>query len=184
MDPSNNPDGEFGYGSGHVNPVKAINPGLVYDTVKGDNLRFLCSIGYDDDKIRKIAGDDSSSCPESSKNQLPRDFNYPSLTASVSAGVSFTVSFHRTVTNVGVARSIYNAKVSSDSKLDVKVIPEVLSFKSLNEKKSYNVTVTGNTLKSSSMASASLVWSDGTHSVRSPIVIHTYKGAERTVSIP
>ena len=183
MDPSNNPDGELAYGSGHVNPVKAINPGLVYDTVKGDNIRFLCSIGYSEDTIRQISGDNSS-CPENSKNVLPRDFNYPSLTTAVPAGDSFTVNFHRIVTNVGVARSTYKVKVSSNSKLMVKVIPEVIFFKSLKEKKSYNVTVTGKALGGSSMLSTSLVWSDGTHSVRSPIVIHTYKGIERAVSIP
>ncbi|XVF68655.1 hypothetical protein PTKIN_Ptkin11bG0018800 [Pterospermum kingtungense] len=176
MDPSNNPDAEFGYGSGHVYPVAATNPGLVYDTVKGDNIRFLCSIGYDEGKIRQISGDNSS-CPKTSANLLPRDFNYPSLTAAVSTGVSFTVNFHRTVTNVGAPRSTYNAKVSSNSKLDIKVIPQVLSFKSLKEKKSYSVTVTGKALSTSTMVSASLVWSDGTNSVRSPIVIHTHKRA-------
>ncbi|XWS53205.1 hypothetical protein CRYUN_Cryun11dG0138100 [Craigia yunnanensis] len=183
MDPSNNPDGELAYGSGHVNPVKAINPGLVYDTVKGDNIRFLCSIGYSEDNIRQISGDNSS-CPENSENVLPRDFNYPSLTAAVPAGDSFTVNFHRIVTNVGVARSTYNVEVSSNSKLKVKVIPEVLFFKSLKEKKSYNVTVSGEALSDSSMSSTSLVWSDGTYSVRSPIVIHTYEGIQRAVSIP
>ncbi|XVF68657.1 hypothetical protein PTKIN_Ptkin11bG0019000 [Pterospermum kingtungense] len=183
MDPSNHVNGEFDYGSGHVNPVKAINPGLVYDTVKGDNIRFLCSIGYDEGKIRQISGDNSS-CPKTSANLLPRDFNYPSLTAAVSTGVSFTVSFHRTVTNVGVPRSTYNAKVSSNSKLDIKVIPQVLSFKSLKEKKSYNVTVTGNALSISTMVFASLVWSDGSHSVRSPIVIHTFKRSPETVRVP
>ncbi|EOY34208.1 Subtilase family protein, putative [Theobroma cacao] len=183
MDRSNNPDREFGYGSGHVNPVEAINPGLVYEAVKGDYIRFLCSIGYDEGKVRQITGDNSS-CPETFKNMLPRDFNYPSLTAEVPTGKSFTVGFHRTVTNVGVAGSTYKVKVSSNSKLRVKVIPEVLSFKSLKEKKSYNVTVTGKALDGSSMLSTSLVWSDGTHSVRSPIVVHTFEGFDRGVSIP
>ncbi|MBA0795116.1 hypothetical protein Gohar_006018 [Gossypium harknessii] len=70
MDPSNNSDGEFAYGSGHVNPVKAIDHGLVYDTVKGDNIRFLCSIGYVEGTIRIVTGHNSS-CPEKT---LPRDY--------------------------------------------------------------------------------------------------------------
>ncbi|KAK8615266.1 hypothetical protein V6N13_069043 [Hibiscus sabdariffa] len=176
MDPSKNPDGEFSYGSGHVNPIKAINPGLVYDNVEGDNIRFLCSIGYSEDNIRTISGTNSS-CPKNSSKTLPRDFNYPTLTALVEAGGSFTVNFQRTVTNVGVATSTYNATIASDSKLDVKVTPQVLSFKTLWEKKSYNVTVKGKALDEMSMASASLTWSDSIHNVRSPIVIHTYKGA-------
>ncbi|KAK8544376.1 hypothetical protein V6N13_056158 [Hibiscus sabdariffa] len=180
MDPSKNPDAEFAYGSGHVNPVKAINPGLVYDNVEGDNVRFLCSYGYSEDKIRAISGTNSS-CSKSSRKALPRDFNYPTLTTLVKDGDSFTVKFHRTVTNVGVATSTYNATISSNSNLDVGVIPQILSFKTLGEKKSYIVTVKGKALGGQSMASASLTWSDGIHNVRSPIVIHTYKPATRVV---
>ncbi|KAL4383559.1 hypothetical protein GQ457_15G028850 [Hibiscus cannabinus] len=173
LDPAKNPDGEFSYGSGHVNPIKAINPGLVYDNVEGDNIRLLCSIGYSEDKIRIISGTNSS-CPKNSSKTLPRDFNYPTLTALVEDGASFTVNFRRTVTNVGVATSTYNATISSSAKLEVTVIPQVLSFKTLWEKKSYNVTVKVNFLAVWSMASASLTWSDGIHDVRSPIVTHTY----------
>ncbi|GMJ00869.1 hypothetical protein like AT5G59100 [Hibiscus trionum] len=180
MDPSKNPDAEFGYGSGHVNPVKAINPGLVYDNVEGDNVRFLCSSGFSEEKIRLISGTNSS-CPKNSTKMLPRDFNYPTLTTLVKADDSFTVSFQRTVTNVGVARSTYNATISSNFDLEVRVIPQVLSFKTLWEKKSYNVTIKGKALGEKSMASASLTWSDGIHNVRSPIVIHTYLGATRVV---
>ncbi|KAK8615278.1 hypothetical protein V6N13_069055 [Hibiscus sabdariffa] len=176
MDPSKNPNAEFGYGSGHVNPIKAINPGLVYDNAEGDNIRFLCSIGYSEDDIRTISGTNSS-CPENSRKTLPRDFNYPTLSALVKADGSFTVNFQRTVTNVGVATSTYNATISSSPKLEVKVIPQVLSFKTLKEKKSYNLTVKGKALAEMTMASASLTWSDGIHTVRSPIVIHTYEGA-------
>ncbi|KAK8615275.1 hypothetical protein V6N13_069052 [Hibiscus sabdariffa] len=173
MDPAKNSDAELAYGSGHVNPVKAINPGLVYDNAEGDNIRFLCSIGYSEDKIRKISGTNSS-CPKTST--LPRNFNYPTLAALVKAGDSFTVNFQRTVTNVGLATSTYNATTSSSSNLEVKVIPQVLSFKTLGEKKSYNVTVKGKALAQLSMVSASLTWSDSIHNVRSPIVIHTYEG--------
>ncbi|KAL4385199.1 hypothetical protein GQ457_15G028670 [Hibiscus cannabinus] len=174
MDPSKNPDAEFAYGSGHVNPVKAINPGLVYDNVEGDNARFLCSIGYTEHDIKLISGTNIS-CSKSSRKALPRDFNYPTLTTLVKDGDSFTVKFHRTVTNVGVATSTYNATISSNSNLDVGVIPRILSFKTLGENKSYIVTVKGKALGEKSMASASLTWSDGIHNVRSPIVVHTYK---------
>ncbi|KAK8615276.1 hypothetical protein V6N13_069053 [Hibiscus sabdariffa] len=178
MDPAKNSDAELAYGSGHVNPVKAINPGLVYDNAEGDNVRFLCSIGYSEEKIRAISGTNSS-CPKTSP--LPRNFNYPTLSALVKAEGSFTVKFQRTVTNVGVATSTYNATISSSPKLEVTVIPQVLSFKTLWEKKSYNVTITGKALAKMSMASASLTWSDGIHNVRSPIVIHTYKSSTRAV---
>ncbi|KAB2015129.1 hypothetical protein ES319_D08G002100v1 [Gossypium barbadense] len=112
MDAPRNQGAEFAYGSGHVNPVKAIDPGLVYDTVEGDNIRFLCSIGYDEGSIKKLAGN-YTSCPKNSTKMLPRDFNYPTLTALVPAGKPFKVTFHRTVTNVAVARSTYNATIAT-----------------------------------------------------------------------
>ncbi|KAG8484769.1 hypothetical protein CXB51_021286 [Gossypium anomalum] len=174
MDALRNQGAEFAYGSGHINPVKAIDPGLVYNTVKGDNIRFLCSIGYDEGSIKNIAGNNTS-YPKNNTKMLPRDFNYPTLTTLVPAGKPFKVTFHRTVTNVGVARSTYNATIATLLELEIKVVPQVLSFKSLTEKKSYNVTVSGKALGEQSMVSATLIWSDGTHNVRSSIVIHTYK---------
>ncbi|MFQ6658332.1 hypothetical protein Gotur_027646 [Gossypium turneri] len=180
MDAPRNQGAEFAYGSGHINPVKAIDPGLVYDTVEGDNIRFLCSIGYDEGSIKIIAGSNTS-CPKNSTKMLPRDFNYPTLTALVPAGKPFKVTFNRTVTNVGVARSTYNATIATLSELEIKVVPQVLSFKSLTEKKSYNVTVSGKALDKRSMVSATLIWLDDTHDVRNPIVIHTYEGVSRAV---
>ncbi|KAL1155127.1 hypothetical protein V6Z11_A08G003100 [Gossypium hirsutum] len=170
MDAPRNQGAEFAYGSGHINP----------DTVEGDNIRFLCSIGYDEGSIKIIAGNNTS-CPKNSTKMLPRDFNYPTLTALVPAGKPFKVTFHRTVTNVGVARSTYNATIATLSELEIKVVPQVLSFKSLTEKKSYNVTVSGKALDKRSMVSATLIWSDDTHGVRNPIVIHTYEGVSRAV---
>ncbi|KAG4132073.1 hypothetical protein ERO13_D08G009401v2 [Gossypium hirsutum] len=180
MDAPRTQGAEFAYGSGHINPVKAIDPGLVYDTVEGDNIRFLCSIGYDEGSIKIIAGNNTS-CPKNSTKMLPRDFNYPTLTALVPAGKPFKVTFHRTVTNVGVARSTYNATIAALSELEIKVVPQVLSFKCLTEKMSYKVTVSGKALGGRSMASATLIWSDDTHDVRNPVVIHTYEAISGAV---
>ncbi|XP_062079385.1 subtilisin-like protease SBT4.6 isoform X2 [Humulus lupulus] len=168
------PNGEFDYGSGHVNPVQAINPGLVYEALEGDYIDFLCSIGYDDKKVRLISADNSS-CPQNSDKGSPKDLNYPSMTAEVAPGKSFSIQFRRRVKNVGQANSTYKATIYSKSLTGIKVVPEVLSFQSLNEEKSYDVIVNGSGLSDNSMVSASLVWSDGIHSVRSPIVVHNLK---------
>lgn len=171
-DPSSNVStGEFAYGSGHINPVKAIDPGLVYDASKEDYLQLLC-MNYDESRVRLVSGENST-CPTGSGKGSPKDHNYPSMGAKVTAMQPFTVTFNRRVKNVGLANSTYVAKLSPNSKLDIKVVPEVLSFKSLNEEKTFNVTVAGSGLPFESRASASLVWSDGTHSVRSPIVVYT-----------
>ncbi|KAK9940638.1 hypothetical protein M0R45_017288 [Rubus argutus] len=171
-DPSSNVStGEFAYGSGHINPVKAIDPGLVYDASKEDYVELLC-MNYDESRVRLVSGDNST-CPTGSGKGSPKDHNYPSMGAKVTAMQPFTVTFNRRVKNVGLANSTYVAKLSPNSKLDIKVVPEVLSFKSLNEEKTFNVTVAGSGLPFESRASASLVWSDGTRSVRSPIVVYT-----------
>ncbi|KAJ4846262.1 hypothetical protein Tsubulata_044067 [Turnera subulata] len=164
--------GEFAYGSGHIDPTQAINPGLVYEASRDDYIKFLCSLGYDADKVRTITGD-SSSCPAGSSKGSPKDLNYPSMAAKTSSqSESFEIVFHRTVTNVGLAKSTYRVNISSSPKLKIKVVPEVLSFNSLKENKSFTVTVAGGGLSTGTMESASLVWSDGKHSVRSPIVVY------------
>ncbi|CAK7331400.1 unnamed protein product [Dovyalis caffra] len=167
-------EGEFAFGSGHAYPVKAINPGLVYEAQKSDYIQLLCSLGYTEDQLRQISGDNSSCSNATNNKTLPRDLNYPSMSAKVAVQESFTIKFHRAVTNVGIANSQYKAEIFSDSSLKIKVVPEVLSFKSLNEKKSFDVTVVGGNLKAGTTFSASLVWSDGSHKVRSPIVVYAW----------
>uniref|UniRef100_A0A2N9HU45 Subtilisin-like protease fibronectin type-III domain-containing protein n=1 Tax=Fagus sylvatica TaxID=28930 RepID=A0A2N9HU45_FAGSY len=155
---------EFAYGSGHINPTKAVDPGLVYEAFKEDYIMMLCGMGYNETKLKLISGDNNITCSEASTKALPRDLNYPSMTALVNAKTSFNVTFHRTVTNVGFANSTYKATTFTNSDVKIVAVPEVLSFKSLNEKKSFVVSVTGGPSvlpTNSSMASSSLVWSDG-----------------------
>ncbi|XP_024926977.2 subtilisin-like protease SBT4.8 isoform X2 [Ziziphus jujuba] len=168
MNSTQSSDSEFGYGAGHVNPVKAIDPGLVYEITQADYTKFLCGIGYTEERIKLISGDSNNTCPKVSYE--PKDLNYPSLAFQIENNGTFKVEFHRRVKNVGLATSTYKAKVAGNPKLDVKVVPGVLSFKSLNEVKTFNVTVRGSAVNKT-LLSSSIIWSDGTHSVRSPIVI-------------
>ncbi|KAG7534798.1 Peptidase S8/S53 domain [Arabidopsis thaliana x Arabidopsis arenosa] len=164
---------EFAYGSGHVDPIAAINPGLVYELTKADHITFLCGLNYSSDHIRIISGDNSTCTKELSKT-LPRNLNYPTMSAKVSGTEPFNITFQRTVTNVGMKNSTYKAKVvtSPGSKLRIKVLPRVLSMKSINEKQSFVVTVSGDSIGTKQPLSANLIWFDGTHNVRSPIVVY------------
>ena len=55
----------------------------------------------------------------------------------------------------------------------VEVIPDEFSLKSKHEKKSFTVTVSGKGLGGGELvASSQLIWSDGFHFVRSPIVVY------------
>nr|XP_004308603.2 PREDICTED: cucumisin-like [Fragaria vesca subsp. vesca] len=176
MNVTNDSPGEFAYGSGHINPVQAINPGLVYEASKEDYIKLLCSI-LGESMVRLISGDNST-CPTHSDKDSPKDHNYPSFAGVVPVKKAFSLQFHRVVKNVGFANSTYSAKIfGKNTQVDIKVVPEVLSFESLNQEKPFDVTLVGPGLSDDSQphVSASLVWSDGTHSVRSPILIHSQK---------
>ena len=170
-------DGEFAYGSGHINPVNATKPGLVYEILENDYVNMLCAMGYAQSSLRLISGDNNVTCNNteaSLKHSSPRDLNYPSMTAKVLPTKPFEIKFTRRVKNVGLANSTYKANIfQSTNEVGVKVTPSVVSFKSLNEEKAFEVSVVGRGLADGSVVSASFVWSDGEHIVRSPIVVYT-----------
>ncbi|KAL6340801.1 hypothetical protein AAG906_031911 [Vitis piasezkii] len=174
MKVSANLHGVLSFGSGHVDPVKAISPGLVYETTKDNYTQMLCDMGYNTTMVRLISGDNSS-CPKDSKGS-PKDLNYPSMTVYVKQLMPFKVEFPRTVTNVGRSNSTYKAQViiRKHPRMKVEVNPPMLSFKLKKEKKSFVVIVTGQGMTMERpVESATLVWSDGTHTVRSPVIVYT-----------
>lgn len=63
MNVSTSPDAEFAYGSGHVNPIKAINLGLIYDADVIDYIKFLCGQGYGSVLLQLVTADNST-CTE------------------------------------------------------------------------------------------------------------------------
>ncbi|KAI9114767.1 hypothetical protein K1719_014465 [Acacia pycnantha] len=162
----------FAYGSGHVNPVQAIDPGLFYDLSKQDYLEVLCNLGYNTSIIKRISGDRNITCPNSPARSLIRNANVPSILVEVQSTKPFNVEIKRTVTNVGLVSSKYKVIVQSTPGVNITVEPKVLSFKSMNEKQSFVVRVVGGKLEAGTVLFTSLVWSDGTHNVRSPIVVN------------
>lgn len=168
MSPTKNLDAEFAYGSGHIDPIKAADPGLVYDAGESDFVSFLCGQGYNATTLKIVTGD-KSTC-SSNNNATVWDLNYPSFALSGKKSGSVVRTFNRTVTNVGAAESSYQANVVVPSGLVVKVNPSSLAFKTVGEKQSFVVTVSA-TIGSKAL-SGSLVWSDGVHNVTSPIVAY------------
>lgn len=167
-----NEDAEFAYGSGQIDPIKAASPGLVYDMGESDYVSFLCGQGYTTKNLRLVTGDNST-C-SSSNNSTVWDLNYPSFALSGPKSTVFTRIFHRTVTNVGSPISTYNAIIATPnpSLLNIQVSPSVLSFRSLGQKISFIVTVRAQVQQV--FISGSLIWDDGVHQVRSPVVAHDY----------
>ncbi|GLU04152.1 hypothetical protein SLE2022_213140 [Rubroshorea leprosula] len=163
------------YGAGHVDPVEAFDPGLVYDTTVDDYLDFLCALGYTSSQIKQVTNRDFT-C-DSSKNYSLAYFNYPSISSPLQsasgkkggASVTSTLKYSRTLTNVG-SPGTYEVLVVSQTKA-VRILVELasLSFNKKYEKKSYTVTFTAGSIRSGTASFASLVWSDAKHIVSSPI---------------
>ena len=167
----------FDHGAGHVDPVSALEPGLVYDLTVDDYLNFLCAINYSAPQISVLAKKNFT-C-DADKKYSVADFNYPSFSVPLEAplgsgggdGASTVVKHTRTLTNVGSA-STYKVSISSESEsVKISVEPGSLSFSELNEKKSYTVTFTAASMPSNTNVFGRIEWSDGKHVVGSPIVV-------------
>ncbi|XP_058068828.1 cucumisin-like [Magnolia sinica] len=178
MDYSGSLDHEFSYGAGHINPKRAVNPGLVYDATEADYIQMLCNQGYDAMHLLLITGE-STNCPNATLG-FSSDLNYPSMASAILEPTYFTRTFPRTVTNVGPPNSKYKATIKSNHRVNITVEPSVLHFKSVYEKLSFTVTVMllGEPLDNLNILPSSLVWSDGKHRVRSPIVVYSYYESE------
>ncbi|CAN0841655.1 Subtilisin-like protease 3 [Linum grandiflorum] len=158
----------FDIGAGHVNPVAAIDPGLVYDLKPDEYIPYLCGLGYKDSEISGViqrkAHCGNSSIPEA-------QLNYPSFAIRLGSN---PVSYSRTVTNVGKFNSVYVAKVVAPKGVGVKVIPDRISFRSLNEKATFTVTFAseGAGYSAEPYSHGYLYWfSNDGYSVRSPIAV-------------
>lgn len=166
----------FDYGAGHVDPLSALDPGLVYDATANNYVDFLCAIGYSSSMIKLITKQDYS-CKAGLKYSVA-DLNYPSFavpleTASGPNGGSrapTVVKYTRTLTNVGDPAT-YKVSISQETNsVKILVQPDVLHFSIPNEKKTYTVTFIATSMPSGTSSFAHLEWSDGKHIVGSPIV--------------
>ncbi|KAL2939800.1 Subtilisin-like protease SBT1.8 [Bienertia sinuspersici] len=156
------------HGAGHVDPHKAMSPGLVYDISVDDYIAFLCALDYTPMHRQIIAKRPNITC--SRKLSDPGQLNYPSF--SVLFGNSRTVRYTRELTNVGAARTYYKAYVDAPPSVGVKVRPSRLLFRSVGEKKKYTVTFyarKGKTPPASRNGFGSLLWSSKSYQVRSPV---------------
>ncbi|GMY22780.1 subtilisin-like protease SBT1.8 [Fagus crenata] len=87
------------FGAGHINPNKAMDPGLIYDMGLQDYIEFVCGLGYTKEQMSVLIRRTQWSCNHKSIN----DLNYPSITAVLTSKTRYpvTMNFSRVVTNVG-----------------------------------------------------------------------------------
>ncbi|PKU74694.1 subtilisin-like protease SBT1.8 [Dendrobium catenatum] len=162
------------YGAGHVDPQKALEPGLVYDITTDDYIAFLCSLNYTLPHIQAIAKRSNFSCSRRLKS--PGDLNYPSFSV-IFSGNTKVVRYGRELTNVGAAGLVYEVSVGGPATVGVSVKPSRLFFKQVGQKLKYSVTfvsMRGASAKpppprTGTTAFGWLTWSNKQHKVRSPI---------------
>ncbi|KAG7989935.1 hypothetical protein I3843_03G262400 [Carya illinoinensis] len=154
----------FSCGAGHVLPNSAMDPGLVYDLSINDYLNFICALGFNETQVSMFS-DNPYKC---SKLISLANLNYPSITI---AKLSDSITVTRTLKNVG-SPGTYRAHVQEPSGILVIVKPETLKFRKVDEEKSFNITLMVREAKASEdYVFGRLIWSDGKHSVKSPIVV-------------
>nr|CAD1826634.1 unnamed protein product [Ananas comosus var. bracteatus] len=157
----------FSYGSGHVQPNRAMDPGLVYDLSANDYLNFLCSLGYNSTQIATFSVEPYT-CP--SKPAKLEDLNYPSISIPNLAG---EITITRTVRNVGTPGT-YSVRVEEPRGVSVLVEPTSLKFDKVDEEKKFKVIFKAKERNlRGEYVFGRIIWSDGKHFVRSPIVVKT-----------
>ncbi|KAI9182575.1 hypothetical protein LWI28_026750 [Acer negundo] len=164
------PTVRLGATTGHVDPERAVDPGLIYDIAAEDYLKYICSLNYTSAEKAIISGGNLT-CP---KNGAIRggELNYPSFAFNFRDGVqNGSLEYKRTVTNVGIPISSYAVQVEVPKGASVIVKPKILSFNKLGQKLSYKVTVVGKSKTSSDSSFGSLTWVSGKFRVRSPIAV-------------
>lgn len=154
--PGTNPIVIFRQGAGHIDPNKAMDPGLVFDSGWNDWLGFLCGTQLP-----------TSFCTSSGIPVLePSNFNSPSIAIGILAGQR-TVT--RTVTNVG-ARGTYSFSVAGLAGLTVQVVPATFTLNP-GQKQTLQITFTNTAATVNTYSGGQLTWTDGTHNVRIPVVL-------------
>jgi subtilisin family serine protease len=157
-------------GAGHIDPNRALDPGLIYDATPQDYINLLCSMKYNKAQILAIVRSHSYNCSSPTS-----DLNYPSFIAfHDSKNVSVIVkTFQRTVINVGDGAATYKAYVTAPKGSRVRVSPQTLVFQNKYEEQSYSLDIKFRSGMNKDISFGALVWAheNGNLLVRSPIVV-------------
>lgn len=178
------PGAQLAYGSGELNPTGAVHPGLVYDLNLESYISLLCKEGYNNSDIAKLMGK-KVSCSSYKPAEGTDGINYPSMHIQVNNTAEISAVFYRTVTFVGQGKALFKAIIHTPKTLSITVSPNTLAFTKPYQQKSFTVTLNGTFVRKNSWyLSASLIWSDLRHSVRSPILVYRQPQQQVITVIP
>lgn len=156
----------FDYGSGHVNPRSALDPGLVFDAGYDDYLGFLCTMpGINANEIKKYT---NSPCNYTMHH--PSNLNTPSIAISHLVG---TQTVTRTATNVGEEESyVISARMPPEVAIEVDP-PAMTLLPGLPRK--FSVTLTVRSVTGTYSFGEVLMKGSRGHKVRLPVVAMGYR---------
>lgn len=152
----------FDFGSGHIDPNRANDPGLVYDITVDEYDAFSCGAGSPD--VSQARCDDLQA---GGLSFAPADMNQPSI--SVSEMIA-TRTVTRRVTNVGESSETYDAQIAFPPGIDVQVSPSMLIV-GPGQSATYDVTLTYASGPLDFYRFGSLTWAGDDHSVRSVLSV-------------
>ncbi|WP_395340708.1 S8 family serine peptidase [Ningiella sp. W23] len=112
------PADPFDFGAGHVDPVPAMNPGVVYSANTGDYLGFLCGQG-EEGLVAELGGTDCATLTADGFATDATQLNYPSIAIGELLEEGETVS--RTVTDVTGEDATYTVEVEAPVGINVSV---------------------------------------------------------------
>lgn len=157
----------FDFGAGHVDPVSAFNPGLVYNAGFNDFLGFYCG----SDARNDVFVDADATCGSLEAANVPttiEGLNYPTIGVDALAGVA---TVQRKVTNVLGQGTTFTASTQAPPGLSVQVTPAQLTL-APGATGTFRVTITNvNAPVNDTWRFGSLTWSGGGASVRSNIAV-------------
>ncbi|KAK1620287.1 hypothetical protein QYE76_025804 [Lolium multiflorum] len=162
----------FARGAGHVDPNRAVDPGLVYDAGAEDYITFLCALGYTAEQVAVF--DPAANCSTRAASSVG-DHNYPAFSVVFTSNKLAVITQRRVVRNVGDnVRATYRARVTSPAGVRVTVRPGKLQFSAKHKTQEYEITfaqrIFGSVTEKHTFGS--IVWSDDEkHTVTSPIAI-------------
>jgi hypothetical protein len=154
------PANPFDFGSGHIAPNDANDPGLVYDISDDEYDAFACGIespAIDQQRCDELAGAGISFAATA--------LNQPNIVAS---RMTNAVTITRRVTNVGDESESYRAEVVAPGGMAVQVSPVSLNV-APGMSASFDVTITYGSGPLDAWRFGSLTWKSARHSVRSVI---------------
>jgi hypothetical protein len=150
-----------------------MDPGLVYDAGTEDYIKFLCSLNYSANQVRRFLPD-FTNCSTTLPGGVA-NLNYPSLVV-VFSGINRVHTLTRTLTKVSVEPETYKVTVAAPDGVMVTVKPTTLEFKHKNEKKSYTVEFKsaddGNVKPAGAWEFGDISWRNMNHQVRSPVAFN------------